>query len=104
MVCGWCSLPSLYFLDYASATQRVAGMSRLVLHSLIHFLRPEDLFAIGDGYANALPNRVLIFALKRQNVGEKGFDALVHRLAPRHSSVIFPKSGKIGLWRGAALA
>jgi hypothetical protein len=80
MVCGWCSLPSLYFLDYASATQRVAGMSRLVLHSLIHFLRPEDLFAIGDGYANALPNRVLIFALKRQNVGQKGFDALVHRL------------------------
>ena len=54
MVCGWCSLPSLYFLDYASATQRVAGMSRLVLHSLIHFLRPEDLFVIGKSHAHAV--------------------------------------------------
>jgi hypothetical protein len=104
MVCSWCSLPSLYFFDYASATQGVAGMSRLVLHSLVHFLRAEDLFVIGESHAHALPNRVLIFALKRQNVGEKGFDALVHPFAPRDSPVIFAKSRKIGLWRGAALA
>ena len=79
MVCGWCSLPPLYFLDHASAASRVACVSCLVLHSLIHFLRPEDLFVIGKSNAHAFANRVLIFALKRQNVGQKGFDALVHR-------------------------
>ena len=73
-------IPLPDFLDYTRATQRVAGVCRLVLHSLIHFLRPEDLFVIGKSHAHTVANRVLIFALKRQNVGQKGFDALVHRV------------------------
>ena len=33
--------------------QRVAGVRRFVLHSLIHFLRTEDLFVIGKGRSPA---------------------------------------------------
>jgi hypothetical protein len=32
----------------------MAGVCRLVLHSLIHFLRPEDLFVIGKSHAHAV--------------------------------------------------
>jgi hypothetical protein len=34
--------------------------------------------AISALVAHAVANRVLIFALKRQNVSQKGFNALVH--------------------------
>ena len=74
------SLPSPDFFENASAAQRVAGVSRLILHAPIDFLRFEDLLAVGKSDADALADRVIIFALKRQNVGQKGLDTLVHRV------------------------
>ena len=71
MVCLRCSFPLPDFLDYTRATQRVAGVCRLVLHSLIHFSRPEDLFVIGKSHAHAVANRVLIFALKLRTSAKK---------------------------------
>ena len=55
-------------------------MSRFILHAPIDFLRFEDLLAVGKRDADALADRVIIFALKRQNVGQKGHDTLVHRV------------------------
>ena len=39
---------ALQLLGYASAAQRAAGVSRLVLHALVRFLRPEDFLAVGE--------------------------------------------------------
>ena len=80
MLCGSCFLPSLDFLQYARAAERVAGVSRLVLHAFIHFLRSENLLVVGKGDAHPLANPGLILALKRQNVSEEQFDTLVHRV------------------------
>ena len=60
-----CSFPLPDFLDYTRATQRVAGVCRLVLHSLIHFLRPEDLLVVGKRDAYRLTDGTRLFALER---------------------------------------
>jgi hypothetical protein len=57
-------------------------VSGLFLHSSIDFLRSEDLLAVGKRDAHPLSYRVRIFALERQNVSQKGFNALVHRFFP----------------------
>ena len=43
---------ALQLLGYASAAQRAAGVSRLVLHALVHFLRPEDCLAVDESDAH----------------------------------------------------
>ena len=58
-------------------------MRRLVLHSSVHLLRPKNLLAVGKGDVNPLADRVWIFTLKRQNIGQKSLHARVgHRASP----------------------
>jgi hypothetical protein len=57
-------------------------VGRFFPHSFIDFLRSEDLFAVGKSASHAMADRVRIFALKRQNVSQKGFNALVHWFSP----------------------
>jgi len=63
----------------------VAGVSCFFLHSFIDFLRSEQLFVIGERATYPLTDRVRLFAFECQNVGQKGFNALIHRL-PRFFS------------------
>ena len=61
----------------------MACVSRLILHSFIHFLRSEYLLVVGKSDAHPLTDRVRIFALKRHYVGQKGFKVYlthIHRL------------------------
>jgi hypothetical protein len=64
--------------DDASASQHAAGASGLVLHALVVLPRPENRFASGQGDAYAFPERVRVFSRERKNIGQEGFDALVH--------------------------
>jgi hypothetical protein len=48
---------ALQLLGYASAAQRVAGVSRLVPHALPRLLQPEDRLALGEGDPHPLPAR-----------------------------------------------
>jgi hypothetical protein len=73
---------ALQLLGYASAAQRAAGVSRLVPHSLLRLLRPEDRLALGEGDPRPVADRVRLFARERENVAQEGFDALVHRAFP----------------------
>ena len=59
-----------------------AGVSRLVPHALLQLLQLEDRLEVGERDAHPLPDRVRLFARKRENVGQEGFDALVHRVSP----------------------
>jgi hypothetical protein len=68
--------------DYASAAQRAAGVRRLVPHALLRLLQPEDRLALCEGDPHPLPDRVQVFSRERENVGQEGFDALVHRVSP----------------------
>jgi hypothetical protein len=43
---------------------------------------PEERLAVGEGRAHSFANRLGAFASERQNVGQEGFDALVHRRFP----------------------
>jgi hypothetical protein len=72
--------PSLMHLrDDASAAQRAADASGLVLHALVVLPRPENRRAIGHGDAHVFPDRVRVFSRERENIGQEGFNALVHR-------------------------
>jgi hypothetical protein len=73
---------ALQFLGCASAAQRAADASGVVPHALVRFLRPEDRLAVGEGDAHTLADRVHVFPGERENVGQEGFDALVHRVSP----------------------
>jgi hypothetical protein len=42
-------------------------------------LRSEQLFVVSKRAAHPLTDRVRLFARERQNVGQKGFNALVHQ-------------------------
>jgi hypothetical protein len=68
----------MHLRDDASAAQRAADASRLVLHALVVLPHPENRLAIGQGDAHAFPNRLRVFARERENIGQEGFGALVH--------------------------
>jgi hypothetical protein len=75
--------PALMHLgDDAGTAQRAAGVSGPVPHALVRFLRPEGRLAVGEGDAHTLADRVQVFPGERENVGQEGFDALVHRVSP----------------------
>jgi hypothetical protein len=76
---GGRSLAQPHLFDQASAEQRLACVRCLVLHPSIHFLCPEQLLAIGKRTAHPLTDHVRIFALKREDVSQEGFNALVYR-------------------------
>ena len=67
-----------------AAQQTRAGQASEA-YALFLFLRSKDFLAVGDSYAQPLADRVRVFARKRENVGQEGFDALVHRV-PRHAA------------------
>src|SRR6516165_10265349 len=73
MLCRCHSPATPHFLDNASAAEGVACVSRLVLHASVHFLRPKDLPAVGKRDMHTLADRVWVFALKGENVGQEGF-------------------------------
>ena len=50
-------------------------MHSFVLHSSIHFVRFEDVRTVSQGYVNPLADRVCIFTLERQNIGQKSLYA-----------------------------
>jgi hypothetical protein len=81
VLCYRRSLTSLHLLDDASAAQRAAGVRRLVPHALVRLLRPEDFLTIGESDSHPLADRVRVFARQRENIGQEGFDALVHRVS-----------------------
>ena len=49
----------------------MAGVSRLILHASIHFLRFEDVRTVRQSYVSPFADRVWIFTLKRQNIDQK---------------------------------
>ena len=54
--------PTLMHLrDEASAAQRAADASGLVIHALVVLPRPENRLAIGQGDTHAFPDRVRVF-------------------------------------------
>jgi hypothetical protein len=48
----------------------------------MRFLLSKDFLAVGESYAQPLADRVRVFARERENVGQEGFNALVHRVSP----------------------
>jgi hypothetical protein len=78
MLRGPRSLESLHLLDDASAAQHAASVSRPVPHPRVQFLRPENRLAVSYSDAHPLPDCVGVLARERENISQKGFNALVH--------------------------
>ena len=53
-------------------------MRELPCPSFVRFLCPEELLAVGEHTSHRLANNVRRFCFKRQNLGQKGLNALVH--------------------------
>jgi len=49
---------------------------------IVRLPHPEERLAAGEGDPHPLPDRVQVFPGERENVGQEGFDALVHRVSP----------------------
>jgi hypothetical protein len=69
VLCGRRSLPTPHVFDDSSAAKSAASVSRLVLHTSVHFLRFEDFFAVAKGNMYTLADRVRVFTLKGESVG-----------------------------------
>src|SRR6476660_2234953 len=85
MLCGRRSLPTLYFLDNASAAKGVASVNSLVLHAPIHLLCPIYFPAVGKRNMHAVSDRLWAFAFKGENVSQERFYTRVghgHHLRP----------------------
>jgi hypothetical protein len=76
MVCEPGSPTLMHLRDDASATQRAADASSLVLHALVASRTRKT--AIGHGDAHAFPDRLRV-SPERENIGQEGFNALVYR-------------------------
>ena len=76
---------ALQLLGCASAAQRAAGVSRLAL--MRFFGSCSRKIASHLARATRTPSRtgVQVFPSERENVGQEGFDVLVHRV-PRHAA------------------
>ena len=99
VLCCHRSLPTPHVFDDSSAAKGVASVSRLVLHTSVHFLRFEDCFAVAKGNMYTLADRIRVFTLKGENVGQEGFYTRIghgrHRLAPQIQIYACPlRSGK----------
>ena len=71
-----------YLFEYASAAKRPARMSRLLLHLLVRFSVPKQLFASSKTMADSPTDIDGVFAFKRQNVAKKRFYSVVQFAAP----------------------
>ena len=78
MLGSWRSLAQSHPFGQASAEQRIMH-ARLCPSFVYSFLRPEQLLVIGKRAARPLTDCVRIVALKRKDVSQEGFNALVHR-------------------------
>jgi hypothetical protein len=63
---------AIHFRDDARAAQCAADVSRLVPHSLLRLLQPEDRLTLGEGDPHPLPGRVRLFARECENVAQEG--------------------------------
>jgi hypothetical protein len=77
MLRGHRSFPTLYFFNDPRAAKGMASVSGLILHSSVDFLRPKDLLAVGNSNIHALADRVWVFTLKSENVGQKRLNARI---------------------------
>jgi len=77
VLCRCRSLPTPHVFDDSSAAKGVASVSRLVLHTSVHFLRFEDCFAVAKGNMYTLADRIRVFTLKGENVGQEGFNTRI---------------------------
>ena len=49
---------------------------------IVRLPHPEERLTVGESDPHPLADRVRVFARERENVGQEGFDALVHRVSP----------------------
>ena len=69
----------MHLRDDASAAQRAADASGLVPHALVRLLRSEDRLVVAESNAHLIADYVRFFTREDENVGQGGFNALVHR-------------------------
>ncbi len=55
----------------------MASVSGLILHASVDFLRPKDLLTVGNCNMHAIADRVWVFTLKSENVGQKRLNARI---------------------------
>ncbi len=75
----------MHLRDDTRAAERAADESGLVPHVLVPLPCSEDRLAVPEGTAHTLADRLRFFAREGENVGQEGFDALVHRVSPEAS-------------------
>ena len=75
----------MHFRDDASAAQRAADESGIVPHALVRLLRSEDRLVVAESDAHLIADYVRFFTREGENVGQEGFDELIHRV-PRHAA------------------
>src|SRR6516162_2403506 len=75
VLCCRRSLPTPDVFDDSSAAKGAASVSRLVLHTSVHFLRFEDFFAVAKGNMYTLADRIRVFTFKGENVCQEGIYA-----------------------------
>src|SRR6516162_4804155 len=77
VLCRRRSLPTPHVFDDSNAAKGVASVSRLVLHTSVHFLRFEDFFAVAKGNMYTLADRIRVFTFKGENVGQERFNTRI---------------------------
>ena len=79
VLCDLRSSALMHFRDNASAAQRAADKSGIVPHALVRLLRSEDRLVVAESNAHLIADYVRFFTREDENVGQGGFNALVHR-------------------------
>ena len=82
MLGGRCGPTPPNFLDHTRAAKSVTSVSRLVSHASIVFRCPEDRFGFANSNAHPCAYRVQLLTFECQNVYQKGFNAIIHRICP----------------------
>src|SRR6516165_1591834 len=83
-----------YLFEYASATKSAARMSGLLLHLLVRFSIPKQLFAPSKTMADSPTDIDGVFAFKRQNVAKERFYSVVHLAPPADLACAFSQSSR----------
>jgi hypothetical protein len=99
MLSGRCEPTPPNFLDHTRAAKSVAGVSRLVSHVSIVFRCPEDRFGFANSDAHPCTDRIQLLTFERQNICQKGFNTIIHRICP---DVVPELSGYLTVGRATA--
>jgi hypothetical protein len=78
-----------YLFEHASAAKSPARMSRLLLHLLVRFSVPKQLFASSKTMADSPTDIDGVFAFKRQNVAKERFYSVVQFAAPTSAGLVY---------------